>query len=94
MDRESGENESQLFEIYIHHAYNACPYCNSKNIIPYAEIEYFGDYAYRRMQCADCDAYWDEEYELKTIYEVVGPDPDLLKEAEDEKGRQTDWKKE
>ena len=77
------KNNGELFSKYLRNDFVVCPYCDSSDVQEYNHDYESGNY-YAQYRCEACDAEWDEIYELTGIYEVVGPDPDLLKDAKNE----------
>jgi hypothetical protein len=70
-----------LFNKYIDDM-SHCPYCGSSEV-EFLDDDYVYTNHYNRRFCSDCDAEWDDVYKIVAIYEIAGPDPDLLKRRQD-----------
>jgi formate dehydrogenase maturation protein FdhE len=53
---------------YLSHSGNKCPFCGSHNISG-REVQTDCDYAWRKVDCNDCDKEWTENFKM-TGYEA------------------------
>ena len=58
---------------YIDHGGVECPFCYSGNIEG-GQVEVDAGTAHQPMRCTDCDAEWNDVYELKTVGEIRLPE--------------------
>jgi len=63
-------------EKYLKNGGGTCPACLSTNIECGTGTEMDGTKLYVSVSCNDCDATWDDEYDLAGVANADGFDPD------------------